>query len=69
LSINYIFSHQYLYQQNTTCINICYKNTICINILHLQKKKEIERPRKDRPSVILPSTMNAIYVFPKCGED
>ena len=36
-------------------------NTTCINILY--KKKEIERPRKDRASVILPSTMNVIYVF------
>ena len=25
--------------------------------------KEIEQPRKDRASVILPSTMNVIYVF------
>jgi hypothetical protein len=35
-------------------------NTTCINILY---KKEIEQPQKDCASVILPSTMNVLYVF------
>ena len=39
---------------------MCYKHTTCINILY---KKEIERPRTNLASVIIPYTINVIYVF------
>jgi len=36
----------------------------------MQHKKKIERPREDRASVILPSTMNVSDIcIPKCRED
>ena len=31
--------------------------------IRYNNKKEIERPRKDSASAILPSTMNVIYIF------